>query len=102
MKANGYVLANEVRDGALAPRAWRIATDEGVFWLAEAGNAARLIRLPLPGGIDRQAPPQDDGPWVALEALASTAEAEAAGRWVRGGRPVDSDPRASDVADARP
>ena len=67
--------------GAPAPRAWRIATNEGVFWLAEAGNAARLIRLPLPGGGATSEPPHVDGEWSALEALADTAEAEATGRW---------------------
>jgi hypothetical protein len=37
-----------------------------------------------------------------LEALASTAEAEAAGRWVRGGRLIASNSDVSDVADAQP
>ena len=100
MKVHGYALTNEVGDGAPAPRAWRIATDEGVFWLAEAGNTARLIGLPLPDGIDRQAPFQDDGPWAALAAFASTAEAEAAGRWVGGERPLAVNPQLSDTADA--
>jgi hypothetical protein len=83
MKVNGYTLTDVRRDGAPAPRVWRIATDNGVLWLAEDGGRSRLIRLPLPVG---------DGDTVAYfegvgqspcEALALTAETEAACRWVR-------------------
>jgi hypothetical protein len=101
VKVHDYVLTNEVRDGALAPRAWRVSTDDGVFWLAEAGSAARLVRLPLDGRA-RSGPDREAGPWSALARLASTAEAEAAGRWVRAGRSIASDAQVSQVADARP
>jgi hypothetical protein len=102
VKVNGYVLANEIRDGAPAPRAWRIATDDGVFWLVEDGTAARLVRLSLPEGVEMLEPPHEDGPWAALAALASSAEAEAGGRWVRRGQPGAPDRRVSNVTDDRP
>lgn len=82
MKVDTYGLAATARDGAGRPRAWRISTPDGVFWLIENGTAARLVRLPLPDDDLADLRP-DDGPWAALVALATTAESEAAGRWVR-------------------
>ena len=46
MKVNCYTLGGVRCDGGSTPRAWRISTDEGVFWLVEDGTASRLARLP--------------------------------------------------------
>src|SRR4051812_22935533 len=48
MKVNVFALPAPY-DGAGAPaRAWRISTDEGAFWLLQAGMTGRLLTLPLP------------------------------------------------------
>ena len=85
MKVNGYTLATVARDGC-PPRAWWISTADGVFWLVDSGTVARFARLALPVDLAGIAPRHDGEPWAALEAFATTAEAEAAGRWIRGGR----------------
>jgi hypothetical protein len=86
MKVSCYTLTTAPCDGGPAPRAWRIATQDGVFWLVKAGADARLVRLPRPGGHTGDRPRPDGDLWTALEALASTAEAVAADRWVRSGQ----------------
>jgi hypothetical protein len=101
VKVHGYRLSTRAGDDARAPRAWRIATDAGAFWLVEDGTAARLVRLPLPGVVQEPELPRDDEPWAALEALATVAEAKAAGRWVRAGRARPTDLLVGDVADDR-
>jgi hypothetical protein len=103
MQVNGYGLATGGWDGGDAPRAWRISTGDGVFWLVEDGAVARLVRLPLHGDGEDWVPVPDAGPWAALIELAGTAEAEAAGRWVRGGRvPPVEDHQVDDIADDQP
>jgi hypothetical protein len=83
MKVNSYTLANVHRDGTPPPRVWRISTDDGVLWLAEDGGRSRLIRLPLPiNDADKVAYLEEVGQ-SPCEALALTAETEAASRWVR-------------------
>jgi hypothetical protein len=101
MNVHQYVLANRPCDGAPAPRVLRISADDGVFWIAEADNSARLVRLPLPGS-SRSDEAESSGPWSALEALASAGEAEAAGRWVRRLTPIIRKPLPTDADGVRP
>ena len=98
MHVNCYTLTTETCDGGPAPRAWRIATEDGVFWLVTSGGAARLVRLPQPGSHSGDRPLPDGDPWAAVEALAYTAETVVADRWVRGGQPAPPDHRVGDVA----
>ena len=90
MKVNPYMLTGVRRDGAPPPRIWRISTDDGVLWLAEDGGRSRLIRLPFPVGDGDNVAYLEEVGQSPCEALALTAETEAAGRWVRNGRgPAD-------------
>jgi hypothetical protein len=102
VKVNGYTPATGGRDGAPSPRAWRISTDDGVFWLVEDGGLARLIRLPLPSGGGDGGAYRDEGACTACETLALTAETEAAGRWVRGERAGQATDRANEVSNEPP
>jgi hypothetical protein len=61
----------------------RASTDDHVLWLAEDGGHSRLIQLPLPHGDCEMGPYLGDTQHGPCEALALTAETEAAGRWVR-------------------
>ena len=90
MKVNCYTLGGIRRDGGSTPRAWRISTDEGAFWLVEDGAASRLVQLPYLESVGDREAHHGAEPLDALTALACTAESEAAGRWVRRGpvRPV--------------
>jgi hypothetical protein len=63
-------------------RAWRISTDEGVFWLLQDGATARLLTLPLPGQHAARTTMRDDVSARGV-ALALEAETVAASRWVR-------------------
>jgi hypothetical protein len=83
MKVNSYTLTGVRRDSAPSPRVWRITTDDGVLWLATDGGKSRLIRLPLPFSDGDMKGDLDDTPHSPCDALALTAETEAAGRWVR-------------------
>jgi hypothetical protein len=85
MQVNTYRMSGVRRDGAPSPRVWRIATDEGVFWLAEDDGRSRLIALPLPVGDGTDGAEQDESGRAPWEALALAAETEAAARWVRKG-----------------
>ena len=85
MQVNRYTMTGVRRDGAPPPRVWRIATDEGVFWLAEDAGRSRLIALPMPVGDEGGGTPQDDTGRAPWEALAIAAETEAATRWVSKG-----------------
>jgi hypothetical protein len=101
VKVNAYSLATGFRDGAPTPRAWRISTTDGVFWLVEDGKVARVVRLPLPMNVERRASLHAGEPWSALEALAETAETEAAGAWVRGGRSAAPELGAKSISDGQ-
>src|SRR5690606_31909260 len=79
VKVNVYYLSAGRRDGAPPPCALRIATTEGVFWLAQDGEAARLIRLPQPGDGEVDVG-HEDGAWTTCATLALNAETEAASR----------------------
>jgi hypothetical protein len=86
MNVKSYRLTQMRRDGASPPRIWRISTDDGVVWLAEEGGRSRLIRLPLPVGDGDKVAYLEGVGRSPCDALALTAETEAAGRWVRNGR----------------
>ncbi len=101
MKVNGYTLAPVAQDGD-RPRAWRISTADAVFWLVESGTVARLARLALPPGLAHSIPRQEGEPWAALGALATTAETEAAGRWIRGGQVAPPAPSRKGVSSDQP
>jgi hypothetical protein len=87
MMVNSYTMTGSRRDGAPSPRVWRIATGDGVFWLAEDGGRSRLIALPMPVGDGDNGSLAEDGARAPCEELALMAETEAAGRWVRRGAP---------------
>jgi hypothetical protein len=83
LRVNRYQLSADTWDGSPAPRAWRISTPEGVFWLAEDGGATRLIRLPDPTEQGDEGTGPADRAGATCETLALAAETEAASRWTR-------------------
>jgi hypothetical protein len=94
MKVSVFVLPAQGAGTAAPPRAWRVSTDDGVFWLLQDGATSRLLTLPLPGELAiRAATTRDDVPARGM-ALALEAETAAAERWVRRGAPSeDARPR---------
>jgi hypothetical protein len=83
LRVNRYQLSTDGWDGSPAPRAWRISTPDGVFWLAEDGTETRLIRLPDPSEHGNDGAGPVDESWTSCEMLALAAETEAASRWTR-------------------
>ncbi|MFN8637534.1 MAG: hypothetical protein U0893_27085 [Chloroflexota bacterium] len=85
MKVNLFVLPTVGASAATLPRAWRISTDDGVFWLLQDGATSRLLELPPPGELAMRTPPARDTVPARGVALALEAETAAAERWVRRG-----------------
>jgi hypothetical protein len=83
LQVNRYQVPADGWDDASAPRAWRISTPDGVFWLAEDGADTRLIRLPVPSEVGDLDTLPNDETWTSCEMLALAAETEAASRWTR-------------------
>jgi hypothetical protein len=84
LKVDAFTLRSHGASTGSLPRAWRISTPEGVFWLLHRGTAARLLSFPRPvaaaGGCADAAGDLGQGVTLAL-----AAETEAASRWVRQG-----------------
>lgn len=97
MKVNVFALPAPNASIGAPSRAWRISTDEGVFWLLQTGMTARLLMLPLPGKPDARTTTRDDVPAQGV-ALALEAEMAAASRWVRQGNVGQRDATAPIVA----
>lgn len=85
MKVDIFRLALTDASTSEHPRAMRIATVEGVFWLVQDGPAARLVLLPPHVEPAAGAPPGEGSQQPAWLALALAAETEAASRWIRQG-----------------
>jgi hypothetical protein len=85
MKVDVFALKPPDASTGAPPRAWRISTADGVFWLLQSTSSSRLLRFPSPAAAADDRASGHDGLLARGVSLAVTAEAEAAGRWVRRG-----------------
>jgi hypothetical protein len=85
MKVDSYTVTGIGRDGAPGARVSRIATEDGVYWLAADGGRSHLVTLPMPRCVPGTTTYLADAARAPCEALALAAETEAAARWVRHG-----------------
>lgn len=85
MNVNMFALPALNASTGAPSRAWRISTDDGVFWLLQSGTTARLVTLPTPGELGTRTATMRDAVMARGVALALEAETAAASRWVRQG-----------------
>jgi hypothetical protein len=96
MKVDSYTVTGTGRDSVPAPRVSRIATEDGVFWLAEDGGRSHLVTLPMPRCAPGTTTHLEDEAHAPCEALALAAETEVAVRWVRFGSATPVSERAGE------